>query len=137
MCTTNSVSINQKLTMQPSLLPSYLQNGEVAQPLRDKLADIWASDTMTINQLDTEECTFKEFYNKLISDLASTGSVYQTMATSLAGTTESIDNQRQQVIGVSSDEELQSLIKYQNAYNASSRFMNVISEMMETIINRL
>ena len=59
------------------------------------------------------------------------------MATSLAGTTQSIDNQRQQVIGVSSDEELQSLIKYQNAYNASSRFMNVISEMMETIINRL
>lgn len=137
MYTTNSVSINQKLTMQPSLLPGYLQNGEVAYPLRDKLAEIWSSDSMTLNQLDTEACTFKEFYNKLISELASTGSVYQTMATSLAGTTESIDNQRQQVIGVSSDEELQSLIKYQNAYNASSRFMNVISEMMETIINRL
>ena len=43
----------------------------------------------------------------------------------------------QQVIGVSSDEELTNMIKFQNAYNASSRFINVVDEMIETIINRL
>ncbi len=137
MYTTKSVSINPALTMQPSLLPGYLQNGEVAYPIGDALAEIWKNDSMTLNQIDTEDCSFKEFYNKLISDIASKGNVYNTMSESLAGTTESIENQRQQVIGVSSDEELQSLIKFQNAYNASSRFMNVISEMMETIINGL
>lgn len=137
MYTTKSVSINPALTMQPSLLPGYFQNGEVAQPIGDALSKIWKEDSMTLNQLDTEECTFKEFYNKLINDIASKGNVYKTTADSLSGTTQSIENQRQQVIGVSSDEELQSLIKFQNAYNASSRFMNVISEMMETIINGL
>lgn len=137
MYTTKSVSVNQTLTMQPSLLPAYYTNGEVAQPIRDKLAEIWSDDSMTLNQVDTESCTFKEFYNKLINDIASKGTIYQTLTTSLDGTVQSIDNQRQQVIGVSSDEELQSLIKFQNAYNASSRFMNVISQMMETIINNL
>ena len=44
---------------------------------------------------------------------------------------------REQVIGVSSDEELSNMIKFQNAYNASSRYINVISEMLEHIINTL
>ena len=46
-------------------------------------------------------------------------------------------DQRQQVIGVSSDEELTYMIKYQNVYNASSRFINVIDEMIEHLITQL
>ena len=49
----------------------------------------------------------------------------------------SVDNQRQQVIGVSSDEELTKMIKFQNAYNASSRFINVVNEMIEHLITQL
>ncbi|MDE7045037.1 MAG: hypothetical protein K2O97_08515 [Acetatifactor sp.] len=41
------------------------------------------------------------------------------------------------MVGVSSDEELSNMIKFQNAYNASSRYINVISEMLEHIINTL
>jgi flagellar hook-associated protein 1 FlgK len=41
------------------------------------------------------------------------------------------------VTGVSSDEELTNLIRFQHAYNASSRYINVINEMLETIIERL
>ena len=58
-------------------------------------------------------------------------------ATNLSQTVQSVDNQRQQVIGVSSDEELTYMIKYQNAYNASSRFINVINEMIEHLITQL
>ena len=37
----------------------------------------------------------------------------------------------------SSDEELSNMIKFQNAYNAASRYINVISEMLEHVINTL
>lgn len=57
--------------------------------------------------------------------------------TSLTGTVASVDNQRQQVIGVSSDEELTYMIKYQNAYNAASRFINVVNEMIEHLLTQL
>jgi flagellar hook-associated protein 1 FlgK len=40
-------------------------------------------------------------------------------------------------MGVSSDEELTKMIKYQAAYNASSRFITVISEMTELICTGL
>ena len=40
-------------------------------------------------------------------------------------------------MGVSTDEELSNMIRFQNAYNASSRFINVIDECMEHLINTL
>ena len=44
---------------------------------------------------------------------------------------------REQVVGFSTDEELSNMIKFQNAYNASSRYINVISEMLEHILSTL
>ena len=49
----------------------------------------------------------------------------------------SIDTQRTSVSGVSSDEELTNLIKYQHAYNASARYVNVIDEMLEHLLINL
>ena len=74
---------------------------------------------------------------EMIGGLATVGNVYQKKAENLAGSVLTIENNRQQVIGVSSDEELQNMIKFQNAYNASSRFMTVISDMIEHIVTRL
>ena len=52
-------------------------------------------------------------------------------------TVDNISAAREQVLGVSSDEELSNMIMFQNAYNASSRYINVISELLEHIINTL
>ena len=49
----------------------------------------------------------------------------------------SIESQRLQSMGVSSDEELTNLIKYQHAYNASARYITVIDDMLEHIITRM
>jgi flagellar hook-associated protein 1 FlgK len=38
---------------------------------------------------------------------------------------------------VSSDEELANMIKFQHAYNASSRYINTVSEMIEYLIEKL
>ena len=35
---------------------------------------------------------------------------------------------------VSSDEELEKMIKFQQAYNAASRYINVVSDMLESLI---
>ena len=46
-----------------------------------------------------------------------------------------IENQRQSVSGVSLDEEMMNLIKYEAAYNAAGRLTEVANTMMGTIIN--
>jgi flagellar hook-associated protein 1 FlgK len=46
-------------------------------------------------------------------------------------------DRRAEVSGVSLDEEMANLIQYQRAFQASSRVFNVISEMLETVVNGL
>lgn len=48
-----------------------------------------------------------------------------------------IKDRRAQVSGVSLDEEMANLVQYQRAFQASSRVFNVMSEMLETVVNQL
>ena len=140
--TTGSIKVNPALLESESKLPAYSQHGRdedlpVAYKLGEALAALWETDTMFLSPHDTTPCTFSEFYAKMTGELTTLGNVFSSTASGLEGSVLETDNARQQVIGVSSDEELTNMIKYQNAYNASSRFINVISEMIETIIYRM
>ena len=86
---------------------------------------------------NTNKVTFIDYYNNMVGAFGTIGSVYESTAKSLSGTVTAVDNQRSQVMGVSSDEELTKMIKFQNAYNASSRFINVVNEMIESMITQL
>ena len=137
MYTTYGVTINKDLLESESNLPFLEQNGDVAQEMAEKLVAVWEEKGLILNPNDTDPCTFEGYYEKMMNELATKGNVYESISTSLSGSVSSIENQRQQVIGVSSDEELTNMIKYQNAYNAASRYINVISEMLEHIITQL
>lgn len=132
-----NLQINTEITKQVTLLPAFTQNGAVNFALGEKLAGAWANQGMHINPDDQYPCTFQEFYDKMIGKLGTDGSIYKSSRDTMTNTVTSIDNSRQQIIGVSSDEELTKLIKYQSAYNASSRFMTVISQMTELIVTGL
>lgn len=135
--TVSSISINEVLIQEESHLPHIRPNGEIDFAMAAELANVWSEDKIKLNPDDTDPCTIKEYYQRMIDGFATQGSVYSKLSTTLEGSVTSIDNQRQQVIGVSSDEELTNMIKYQNAYNAASRYINVISEMLEHIILQL
>ena len=132
-----STGVNSALITDETLLPHLQQNGDVDQSLMATLAAVWDKESLTVNPNDTKAYSFKDYYAAMIGEVATYGNVYNSTATNLSQTVQSVDNQRQQVIGVSSDEELTYMIKYQNAYNASSRFINVINEMIEHLITQL
>ncbi|MCR4782068.1 MAG: flagellar hook-associated protein FlgK [Lachnospiraceae bacterium] len=132
-----SLSVNSYLTDNPQQLPHLKQNGDVAYDIGEKIYSLWEVSNYTLNPADESPTTLGGFYTKFIGELASIGSVYKTTSESLAGTRATIESSRQSVIGVSSDEELTNMIKYQNAYNASSRYINVVNEMIEYLLNSL
>lgn len=135
--TLESLKVNEKLIDQEGLLPYLNQDGKVAYDLAKKLATVWDEELLVLNPNDTNPCSFKDYYGAMAGEMATIANVYGSTASSLEGTVAATDNQRQQVIGVSSDEELTYMIKYQNAYNAASRFINVIDEMIEHLITQL
>lgn len=132
-----NLRINEELKKQITLMPAYKENGEVAYDLGESLAAAWEVQDMKIDPYDQKPCTFEEYYDKVLSDLGTQGNTDKSAMETLEGASASIDNKRQQEMGVSSDEELTSMIKFQSAFNASSRFMTVISEMTELIVTGL
>jgi flagellar hook-associated protein 1 FlgK len=50
--------------------------------------------------------------------------------------TDSVEDHRQSVAGVSMDEEMSNMVRFQRAYQASSRAMSTMDEMMDVLINR-
>ena len=135
--TLSYVSVNSVLQEAESKFPHMTKNGGIDQELAEKLVNLWNQDLMTLDPSDTNKLNFTDYYSNMIGNFGTLGSVYQSTAESLSGTVTSVDNQRAQVIGVSSDEELTKMIKYQNAYNASSRFINVVNEMIEHLVTQL
>jgi flagellar hook-associated protein 1 len=47
-----------------------------------------------------------------------------------------VENRRQSVAGVSLDEEMSNLVRFQRSYQASSRAMSTMDEMLDVLINR-
>lgn len=133
----NGTKVNPELQAQITKLPVYTQNGAVDYNLGKKLTALWESKTMKISPYDNTPSTFENYYDKIIGMLGTVGNVYSSATDTLSNTVESVDNQRAQVTGVSSDEELTNMVKYQSAYNAASRFISVISEMTELIVTGL
>jgi flagellar hook-associated protein 1 FlgK len=50
--------------------------------------------------------------------------------------TDSVEDRRQSVAGVSMDEEMSNLVRFQRAYQASARAMSTMDEMIDVLINR-
>jgi flagellar hook-associated protein 1 FlgK len=50
--------------------------------------------------------------------------------------TDAVENRRQSTSGVSLDEEMSNLVRFQRSYQASSRAMSTMDEMLDVLINR-
>lgn len=135
--TLGSLVVNQDLIENPSLIPHVKENGNIDYTMGEDIYTLWEDKSYYLNPGDETPTSLMNFYNKWVGELATTGSIYNTTAESLSTTRDSIEASRQQVIGVGSDDELSNMIKYQNAYNASSRYINVVSQMIDYLLSSL
>ena len=78
-----------------------------------------------------------QFVNAISSTLGIDTKQANSFSSFYKDVTQSIDNQRKQVSGVSINEEMSNLVMYQHLYQASSKLINVINEIYNTTINGL
>lgn len=135
--TVSNMEINQELRQNPALLKFRLDEHSEDNPAMEKLKAAFEEKIYTLNpNVQTPVC-FRDYYKNLVSQVANSGSVFRGIQVTQTQTADGLFNAREQVVGVSSDEELTNMIRFQNAYNASSRYINVISEMLEHILTTL
>ncbi|MBR5359609.1 MAG: hypothetical protein IK123_01860, partial [Lachnospiraceae bacterium] len=135
--TTTNMQINSALLRQPTLLGFIKIDGQVDYTTMENLKAAFTAENMTLNPNVKKKSSFEDYYGDLVSQVANSGSVYRSLIDSQEKTVAATSNAREQIIGVSQDEELTFMIKFQNAYNASSRYINVVDDMLEHIINTL
>jgi len=135
--TIDNLKINQTLMQQPTLLGFVRNDDSVDFDTMTKMKEAFMAETNTLNPYVKKYSNFVDYYGDLISQVANSGSVYESILTNQQETVDSTFSAREQIIGVSSDEEMTNMVKFQNAYNASSRYINVIDEMLEHILNTL
>lgn len=81
--------------------------------------------------------TAEDYFKTLISNLAVSGTQATTAHSNQKVVTESLEQRRQSEIGVSLDEEMTDMIKYQHAYSAAAKYISTVDEMIETLITKL
>ena len=131
-----NLGVNQKIIQDYSRIPLTTQDGSDDYKKAEQLVKLFSRDIMKYNG-SFDEMSFEEFFECMVNDIANTGKVYKSMSENETTLAAQLESQRQQVMGVASDDELSNMIKFQQAYNASSRYINVIDNMLETLINNL
>lgn len=132
-----NLQIDRVLMQKPSMLGFKRPDGTVDTITAEALRDAFSEEAYTLNPKVQKKTNFIDYYSDLVAQVANSGSIYKGIYDNQENTVEYTQSARDQVLAVSSDEELANMIKLQNAYNASSRYINAVSEMLEHLISRL
>lgn len=101
-----------------------------------KILDKWKEPFSELEPGHTGKLDFNSYYNSFVSNLGGRGEMNNRMYANQTTLTLQVDNQRNKLMGVSSDEELNNMLKYQHAYNASARMVTVIDQMIGRLIDQ-
>ena len=75
-----------------------------------------------------------DFLQCMIADISVDTEEAEVFSTNYLNVSTAIDNQRQSISGVDEDEEALDLVKFQNAYNLSSKMISVLTEIYDRLI---
>lgn len=96
-----------------------------------------ASRTFSTAGGDLIDGTFGGHLAGAVTGLGEALAAANTRAADQSSITQLVRNQRAGVSGVSLDEEMSDLVRFQRAFQASSRVFSVVDELLDTVVNRL
>ncbi len=135
--TLSNLKINEDMLHDDTLLPLSNSEGGEFRSRAEALVDAWNDASLKLTPNHNNQKSFMDYYTELVDQVANAGSLYENMINHQETLTNEIDGGRQGICGVSSDEELTNLIKFHAAYNAASRYITVVDQMMEHLVTRL
>ena len=125
----SNIKINMDILNNPSSIAASASGEEGDQEIAlaiSKLRDaaVMEDDTLSID----------DFYNSLVGTLGVESKQAQSFTSNFELLLEQIEFSRQSVQGVSLDEEMTNMIKYQQSYDAAARFITAMDQALDTVI---
>ena len=95
------------------------------------------SDLQYARNLLTGTATYDQFYEGFVASLGAATRDTERLTETQELVLRQLEQVRQSASGVSLDEEMVQLMRYQRAYEAAARLVSVVDEMLDTLINRM
>ncbi|HLC42740.1 MAG TPA: flagellar basal body rod C-terminal domain-containing protein, partial [Methylomirabilota bacterium] len=101
------------------------------------------SNALAMAQLSTAltmsvgTATFNDFYGTMISDIGAQARDASQSMERQQTVVNLLENLQQQTSGVSLDEEMTNLIQQQHAYEAAARYVTVMNQVLDSLLNMI
>lgn len=130
-----NIEVNPELVNDSDKLVTAASDEDGDNIIANQICDL-ASDT-TCYQSSGLSLDITDFYKAVTSWLGTAGETAATSYETQESLVEQLDTQRQSVSGISLDEEMSNLIKFQTAYAASARVMSTIDNMLGDLLDEI
>ena len=132
-----NTEVNSRLLQDPTTFNFRTVTGDQDEAAMRDLKAAFTTSKYTINPNVVATTSINGYYNAYVTQISTSGSVYKGIRDFQEQTVDGLDQAREQVTGVNQDEELQYMIQFQNAFNASSRYINVVNELLNHLLTSL
>jgi flagellar hook-associated protein 1 FlgK len=127
-----NLKVNDKIIDDPNLVAASLgSNGESNNENAKLLA------TFRNKKIPGLNGTPDDFVKAILATLSVDTNHANRMTTNTESIVEQTNNSRLSISGVSLDEEMGNMVKFQHSYNASAKMVTTLDSIMDTMINRL
>lgn len=124
------IAVNAKLKDQPSLLAAAKNGNSGDNQTALAIAGLESAKLAALNGT-----TLKDSYQTMVNGIAVKSAAAKTNAEATRVVEETLQSQREALSGVSLDEEAINMMKQQRAFQAASRLIAAVDEMMRTILS--
>ncbi|AZN38527.1 flagellar hook-associated protein FlgK [Paenibacillus albus] len=131
---TNKIATSMRTTSSGGASTVVQGNNSLAL-LMSQLGDVKFSFDQSATGNGISSSTISDFYSSMVGALGVQSEEAQRQYENSVAQADQVEGSRQSVSGVSLDEEMSDLVKYQHAYSAAARFMTTFDQLLEKLIN--
>lgn len=128
--TASDLTVNPALEANPDLLAAGLSG---AAGNGDNLGRFLELRNTALNDLDN--LSIEDYYSGIVGDIGFESEAAQATLGAQENLLASLQQQRDSVSGVNIDEEMVDMMRFQQAFDASSRFVSVVNQISQTLMD--
>lgn len=131
------IEVNPELFKDPNgIAAGFGENGREALT-GDGRAALAVAQLRNSQVMIGKATSFDEFFSDAVANIGLKGEIANRTFETENLIMKELEDMRASISGVNVDEEFAQLIKFQHGYNAAARFISEITQMIDTIINRM
>ncbi len=133
----NYIAVNKALENDVESVGAGFPDVTGAAPAGDGSAAIEIAAIRNTNVMIGEKRTLDDYFADSVTNVGLKGEQAQTNLKSQTAIVQDLADMRDSISGVNIDEELSDIMKFQHGYNATAKFISVVDQMLDTVINKL